>query len=320
MVVNDLRRLHARALENAKNKGPLAEIRRASLLAAVEAFPELTPSAVSAADFQIYLADETSQDHAVSVNDASDLLRRIQRAVARLAKARRSRVADVARLSSEDFAAARFNVAWAAFGSLTVDIAPDESTFGDGDETLPLTGPSWAEVGMVELIRALPESEGDDRSIDSLMGASPVVRRAVSDLVTGLNSGVRIGLRMTRGGGEVLRSHLSPDQTREISRRLGAAKLERQIVHMRGRLDGVRTRRQIFYFETKAGNEIHGFVDESLMPVVKEFIDREVDVSLEVVIERSHSGKTGQRHYRLISVEGQQSEIPEASAQDEAQF
>ncbi|MEE1813735.1 hypothetical protein PUR59_01595 [Streptomyces sp. SP18ES09] len=309
MVGRDLRHLHAKALENTRG-GPLAAIRRASLMAASDSMPELSHLSSHSSDVEIYLRDENSVEHAVSANDAGDFLRRVQRAVARLAKARRSRLADVVRLSAEDFQLARFNVTSASFGSLSVKLAPDLPAVEEGE--VRLTGPGWAEIGMVELIRALPESAVDDASIDSLLGASPVVRRAVSDLVDGMNAQVTMQLALKRQSGETLRSQLSPNQTREIRRRLDVAREERQVARVRGRLDGLRTRRQIFYFETKAGVEIHGYVDDSLIEAVKQNLDREVDVALEITIQRSHSGKTSQKHYRLLSVAGHQSDIPDS--------
>ncbi|MFJ6705743.1 MULTISPECIES: hypothetical protein [unclassified Streptomyces] len=308
MVANDLRHLHARALENADLGGPLAAIRRASLMAAAEKIPDLAMTPAATADFEVYLRDELAPDHAVSANDAGDFLRRIQRAVARLAKSRRSRLADVVRLFPEDFQVARFNVASAAFGSLSVKLTPNVDHAHD--DVVSLDGPGWAEIGMAELIRALPETGEDEDSIDSLMGASPVVRRAVSDLIDGFNSEVSVGLTLTRRGGEKLRSQLTPGHAREIRRRLEVAREERVTAKMLGRLDGLRTRRQIFYFETKAGTEIHGYVDDSLIPAVKENLDRDVEVTLEVTVQRSQSGKVGQKHYRLLSVAGRQSEIP----------
>ncbi|MFF1453072.1 hypothetical protein ACFVYF_33815 [Streptomyces sp. NPDC058274] len=280
-------------------------------MAATQKISELShiePARVT--DFEIYLCDEKSPDHAVSANDAGDFLRRIQRAVARLAKSRRSRLADVVRLFPEDIQLARFNVASATFGSLSVKLTPEVEVEQEGAISLP--GPGWAEIGMAELIRALPENGEDEDSIDSLMGASPVVRRAVSDLVTGFNAEVSVGLSLTRLGGETLKSQLTPRMTREIRRRLEVAREERFTARMHGRLDGLRTRRQIFYFETKAGTEIHGYVDDSLIPTVKDNLDRDVEITLEVTVQKSQSGKVGQRHYRLLSVAGKHSEIPQA--------
>ncbi|WP_143173357.1 hypothetical protein [Nocardiopsis flavescens] len=297
-------------MENAQRGGPLAGIRQASLAAAASKFKELAP--VAQPDFEIHMVDVKSQGHAVSASDAGELLRRVQRAVARLAKARRLRRADVSRLSSGDFSLARFNVVSASFASLKVHLVPDKTFYDeDNEESVPLSGPSWAEVGLAELIRALPEGENDDASIESLMGASPVVRRAVADLVFKLNSDIEIGFQFKSSSGEKIVSRVTPVQVRKIAQKLEMTHEDRSVVRMRGRLDGLRTRRQIFYFEPEKAPEIHGYVDESLMSAVRENIDREVDVTLEVVVERSFSGKVSQRHYRLLSVDGHQSEIPE---------
>lgn len=314
MVASELRHLYAQAMESVQGSDPLSAIRRASLMAAAGKFPDLSDSvSVPTSELELYLIDEEAAGHAVSANDAGDFLKRVQRAVARLAKARRARLADVARLFPEDLVSARLNVASASFGSLKINLFP-ASGIEEGQAGMPVGGPSWAEIGMVELIRALPEGPDDEESIDSLMGASPVVRRAVSDIVSRGKGEISLKISLTRQSGETFTSHLNPVQSREIRRRLEVAREERQVISLRGRLDGLRTRRQIFYFETKAGVEIHGFVEESLMEAVKQNIDREVEASMEVVIYRSQSGKASQKHYRLLAVAGVQSDIPEATS------
>ncbi|MEV6212322.1 hypothetical protein [Kitasatospora sp. NPDC051914] len=306
----DLRSMHARALQAIQDDSPLASLRRASLNAASYKFSELSPAGVEVQPVvSIYLADENAPGHAVSANDASDYLKRVQRAVARLAKARRGRLADVARLLPDDFALARLNVAAATLGSLNIRLTPERPEAED--DQLPLAGPSWAEVGVGELIHALPDPQEGDESIDSLIGASPVVKRAVSDLVDGLGgTNITLGIALHRGGEVAASSRITSAQAREIKRRLDQAREERYVVHIQGRLDGLRTRRQLFYFETRAGVEIHGFVEESLIDAVKLNIDKMVEVTVEVTVQLAQSGKAGQRHYRLVAIGGVESEIP----------
>ncbi|WP_282206307.1 hypothetical protein [Kitasatospora fiedleri] len=306
----DLRSMHARAVQAIQDDSPLANIRRASLLAASYRFSEISSAEADTSSVVcLYLADENSPSHAVSANDASNYLRRLQRAVARLAKARRGRRADVSRLFPADLALARLNVAAATLGSLNIELTPDKPDVEDNQ--LPTPGPSWAEIGIAELIHALPDPDESEAAIDSLIGASPVVKRAVSDLVDGLNGAdITLGISLRKGGKISASSRITSEQAREIKRRLDQAREDRYIVRILGRLDGLRTRRQLFYFETRAGSEIHGFVEESLINAVKQNIDKEVEITVEVTIQLTQSGKASQRHYRLVAIGGVEAELP----------
>ncbi|MER5896959.1 hypothetical protein [Streptomyces sp. NPDC001876] len=297
------------AMNSVQGDDNFARLRRASLQAAAEKFG--ISSAIEerpAAEIQFYLHDLNSAGGEVAALEAGDFLQRVQRAVARLAKARRSRLADVVRLTSLDFEIARLNVASAALGSWVVDLkfppVEDSSTISDSST-------AWAEIGIVELIRALPENDTDEQSIDSIGAASPVIRRAVADLITDQPATQpHLAISVRRFSGEVLKSTITPRQATSLRAKLDVAREERGIVRLSGRLDGLRTRRQIFYLEVEGGREIHGYVDESLMPAVRENLDREVEVELESFVIRAKSGKSTQRQYRLIRVGGEQSQLP----------
>ncbi|MEU5081809.1 MULTISPECIES: hypothetical protein [Streptomyces] len=310
--------LHAlwlRAIESAQGDNPFDHLRRASLQAAAEDFglfdeiqevPTVTvrePVAI-----QVWLSDSRARNGEVAALEAGDFLKRIQRAVARLAKARRARLADVVRLSQVDFDVARLNVASASVGSWVVDLKYPEI---DENSRLPDASTLWAEIGVVELVRALPEDDTDERSIDSINAASPVIRRAVADLISDrpeMQPGLSISVR--RRSGEVLKSTITPQQASSLREKLAVVREERGVVRFHGRLDGLRTRRQIFYLELEGGREIHGYVDESLMPAVKNNLDREVEVELETFVLRARSGKSSQRQYRLIRVGEEQTQLP----------
>ncbi|MET9128017.1 hypothetical protein [Streptomyces sp. NPDC004528] len=308
-----LQELLNNALGSVRGDDPFAHLRRSSLKAAAEkAGLEVTPPV---SEIQLCLSDLNVSGGEVAATEAGDFLQRVQRAVARLAKARRLRLADVARLSQSDVDFARLNVAAASTGSWIVELKymqPD-----DGDESAESSS-TWSEVGVVELIRALPEDEEDERSIESISAASPVIRRAVADLIADRSeSNMRVAISARRFSGELLSSVITPTQARALREELSAVREEREVIRLRGRLDGLRTRRQIFYFETEDGREIHGYVDESLMNAVKQNLDQEVEIAVESFFNRARSGRTTQRKYRLIQVGGEQTQIPVNLAIDE---
>jgi hypothetical protein len=317
-VNNDLREKYVQALRSTEGDDPLSRLTRAGLGAAAQKFTGLNlQDAWTSPGLNFRLADSTSGG-LISANEVGDFLQRVQRAVARLAKARRARLADVVKLVALDFEVARLDVAASAAGSIIVDLQPHVQAEADEEGEIPPSGVSWAEIGAVELARALPEGPEDEASMDSLFSASPVVRRAVADLISKLpNPNLDISLTVKRGTGERIVSSISAGQAVVLRERLDIIREEREVIRMQGRLDGLRTRRQIFYFETPAGAEIHGFVDESLVNVVKENLNEEVEVALESFVLRSAAGKRSQRRYRLIEVAGQMSQIPPASELDD---
>lgn len=315
---NELRDKYLRALQATEGSDPLSRLARAGLQASALKFSGLSlGEAATGPGLSFRLADR-GNGGLISANEVGDFLQRLQRAVARLAKARRARLADVVKLLPLDFEVARLDVAASGAGSIVVDLRPHAQTPDAEGGELPPGGVSWAEIGAVELARALPEGPEDDESMDSLFSASPVVRRAVNDLISKLpNPNLDISLTVKRGTGERIASTISVGQAEVLRERLDVIREEREVVRMRGRLDGLRTRRQIFYFETPAGAEIHGFVDESLVTVVKAHLDEEVDVALESFVLRTAAGRRSQRRYRLIEVAGQLSQLPPAGELDD---
>ncbi|MGW0770279.1 hypothetical protein [Streptomyces sp. NPDC002676] len=315
---NDLRDKYARALQATEGTDPLSRLARASLQASAVKFSGLGLLQTAAGPgFKFRLANPDNGG-LIAAHEVGDFLQRVQKAVARLAKARRVRRADVVRLQPMDLVAARLDVAASMAGSIIVDLQPHAPTVEDNQDDLAPAGVSWAEIGAVELVRALPEGPDDEASMDSLFSASPVMRRAVADLIADLpNPNLDISLAVQRGTGERISSVLSAGQAATLRERLGVIREEREIIRLQGRLDGLRTRRQIFYFEPPTGSEIHGFVDDSLVSVVKEHLDQEVEVRLESFVLRSAAGRRSQRRYRLIEVAGQQSQLPPDTELDE---
>ncbi len=137
----------------------------------------------------MHLVDPETANHTVPAAAAGEMLERLQRAVARVAKARRTHALQVKRLLKADIAAARLDVLAAAPGSLLIELRPhlerQAAQPDDGQAEVPLGTSTWAEQAMVELIRVLPENGADEGALDAIPAADPVLRRAVNDLVTG---------------------------------------------------------------------------------------------------------------------------------------
>ena len=62
---------------------------------------------------------------------------------------------------------------------------------------------------------------------------------------------------------------------------LKETRIGRRVLTMTGRLDGVRTKRRIFYLEPLTGGEIHGALDLASLEDIRANLDRQVTVRLE---------------------------------------
>ena len=103
--------------------------------------------------------------------------------------------------------------------------------------------------------------------------------------------------------GETIDSVLSAEQAGVLKSSLSESRVDRRTITIQGRLDGVRTKRRIFYLEPESGAEIHGAVDLELLEAVRTNLDRQIFATLEEERIRTLSGRRNQPLYRLIRIE-----------------
>lgn len=160
-----------------------------------------------------------------------------------------------------------------------------------------------AERAVRELVNILPTSSEDDAALDAVLAQRPTVRNAVNDIVRAVPSRTeRLDFQLIRGTGEVIDSVLSADQAMVLKSSLSEAKRVERRVFMTGRLDGVRTKRRIFYLEPDTGNEIHGAIDIEQLEAVRDNLDKQVAVTLLEERFMTVAGTRSRPYYRLISI------------------
>ena len=137
-----------------------------------------------------------------------------------------------------------------------------------------------------------------------MLAQRPTVRNAVNDIAQAVPPRADgLGFRMTLVSGEAIDSVLSSEQAGVLKSSLSESRVDRQTVTMIGRLDGVRTKRRIFYLEPQSGAEIHGAVDLELMEAVRANLDRQIIATLEEERIRTLAGRRNQPLYRLVRIE-----------------
>jgi hypothetical protein len=173
--------------------------------------------------------------------------------------------------------------------------AMDDALIHDGIETL-------SERAVKELCDFLPANGSDDGALDAVLLQRDTVRNAVSDIVTAVVKNTGIGLQLTPTSGEEVARSMTLDQAKVLH---GSLRESREAVGyetVAGRLDGVRTRRRIFYLERESGGTIQGAVAPDLLDQIKENLDRPVTARLRVVRTTTIDGRRGRPVHELLEI------------------
>ena len=173
--------------------------------------------------------------------------------------------------------------------------APEDALIHDGIETL-------SERSVKELCDFLPANGSDDGALDAVLLQRDTVRNAVSDIVNAVVKNTGIGLALTPTSGEELTRSMTIDQAKVLHSSLRESREAVGYETVTGRLDGVRTRRRIFYLERESGGTIQGAVAPDLLDQIKENLDRPVTARLRVVRTTTIDGRRGRPVHELLDI------------------
>ncbi len=170
----------------------------------------------------------------------------------------------------------------------------------DGIETL-------SERAVKELCDFLPVNGSDDGALDAVLLQRDTVRNAVSDVVNAVMRTSSIALSLTPTAGEEMARSMTTEQARVLQSSLRESREDVGYETVTGRLDGVRTRRRIFYLERDTGSTIQGAVAPDLLDEIKENLDRPVTARLRVVRTTTIDGRRGRPVYELLEIRSETS-------------
>jgi hypothetical protein len=173
--------------------------------------------------------------------------------------------------------------------------ATEDALINDGLETL-------SERAVKELCDFLPANGSDDGALDAVLLQRDTVRNAVSDIVNAVTKNAGIGLRLTPTSGEQVARSMTTEQARVLSNSLRETRDAVGYETVSGRLDGVRTRRRIFYLERESGGTIQGAVAPDLLDRIKAHLDRPVTARLRVVRTTTIDGRRGRPVHELLEI------------------
>ncbi|MGU3650606.1 hypothetical protein [Mycolicibacterium sp. A43C] len=180
------------------------------------------------------------------------------------------------------------------FGFRDFGNEPDAPLFDVSDlETI-------TEAAARDLVELLPLTGSDDAALDSVLSLPVTQRVGIGYLVEAVrNTALGVRLDMSDQHGE-----LSTAQAAVLSDALTEQRTNTRRIHMEGILDGVRTRRRIFYLDGADSHPYQGSVDEPVLALLPRFMGQVVRVEMEETIVRQASGRAGRPTYRLKSIEG----------------
>lgn len=187
---------------------------------------------------------------------------------------------------------------------------PEEQLPPTKDLLTPFRVASLAEAAARELVEMLPQSVEDDPAVDAVLGQRQTVRSAINDLVVAVNR-IQSGVALVMSSpGEAVGSTLSTAHAEVLRESLEATRTDRRTITVKGVLDGVRTHRRIFYLEPETGPEIHGGIQPEQMPLIREYLGREVIATVEQVQIETRSGRRMRPTYLLRDLR-QEEPLPE---------
>lgn len=204
-------------------------------------------------------------------------------------------------LGQADYARAPIFTTHTASGTVLFLAEPDAPGIGGSDNGL-----TTAEQSLERLVSLMPESADDTTIAARVLSLRPTSARAVSEVAAVAKSTSGLSMRLL-GAREPLASVVTTDQAEDITDLLRDSSEESHTFTMKGRLDGMRFKRRMFYLEVGEDREYSGTVDERLMENVQHLLDHEVFATMEKVTRTSHDGRVSRPTYRLVGVAEQTS-------------
>jgi hypothetical protein len=161
-----------------------------------------------------------------------------------------------------------------------------------------------AETAVLELIEILPENSEDVATLRALPQRRPQYRSAVKSLAAALGADSSITLSMTPTGSTAPeQSVLTSEQAQGVPELLSGAQDKRDILTVFGIMDGMRTRRRLFYLEeSDSGHEYFGALDESQLSIVMDLVGQPVVARIERLVTLRADGSKSHPSYSLLSV------------------
>lgn len=158
-----------------------------------------------------------------------------------------------------------------------------------------------AENAAFALIERLPQSAEDDATLDSLLTEPQAIKLAIDRLARAAAASEGIGLAVSTSDRRGEHAVITGDQARVLKENLNLPSVERFTSVYRGTLDGMRTRRRLFYL-ISGDDELSGAIDEELLAEVRQHLGDQVAATIETTVITNAKGRSRTAR-RLLGVQ-----------------
>ncbi len=248
------------------------------------------------------LREANEENRLIDPWSVSRILGSLHDATARLYAAIVRGVSLQTRVSAEDRAAVRLAIAGATGGSLQVQIVGAPAV----DPQTALLPPTRTplDLALSDLLAALSNDQSDSAVAENVLASSPVIRRAVWDLVDNdAASHIDLYLTLDAADGSHSRASIPSGRATVLREALKQPEEDTSTETRTGVLDGFRTSRNVFYFIGDDGSEIDGIIGDQLaISQVRELTDTPVEARMTVVTIRPRGGGRATKSYRLDAI------------------
>lgn len=241
----------------------------------------------------------------VSALSVSEVTKALQDATARVAQLLLHQNKDMSRLSKEIRERARLIPRGQSGNVLLFDFPVPVVV--DEQEALPVGHiEHLSEQAVRELVENLPESRDDQASIQNLPVRRLAIRAAVNTLARAVKNSGDLKIEIATRSGTPERSVLTRDQAREVPVLLAAEHEESETIEVEGVLDGMRTRRRLFYVieqEDRGGAEYEGSIEPDQVSKVQESLGKLVIARLRKTTKVRDDGSRSHAAFSLMDFE-----------------
>jgi hypothetical protein len=284
------------AVEAARVTGDETLVDQAARSGLIMAFNDLVPP-----DARVALAADKALtirvgDPQPNSRDVNEVVSRIQRAVVAVSKEIRQPTEAFTRLHTSDYDHAPLYVTTGPGNLITFRPAAGDLVMDE------LPAESLAAQALTRFVNLLPGGVDDETAIEAALGGRTPTRRAMHEVALAAKRVQGIRATLTSASGEIS-GVLTPAQAEDLEERLTESVTETVRLDLVGNLDGARSRRRIFYFESEGRSDIEGVIDEPLVGEVFGHLRESVRVIVEESRTRTVAGTAGRPVYRLVTLE-----------------
>lgn len=245
---------------------------------------------------------EIGGSRSLAALDVSDVTKAVQDATARIAQLLLHQNKDMSRLSKEIRERAKL-IPRGQSGNVLLFDFPAPVVVDEG-ETLPVGHiEHLSERAVRELVENLPESGDDQASLQNLPARRLAIRAAVNTLARAVKTSGDLKIELASHTGTPERSVLTVEQAREVPVLLSNEHDETETIQVEGVLDGMRTRRRLFYVieqEDRGGAEYEGSIEPDQVARVQESLGKLVIARLRKTTRVRDDGSRTHAVFSLI--------------------